>query len=161
VNTVVTTLPDHVRKGVGEALQEAVVDLVDLGLVAKQVHWTVVGPTFRSVHEQLDEVVATARRWADTLAERAVTLGVLPDGRRSALQEQSRVPQPELGWIPADRAVGHLVEVLDGVLGRMRARIAAAEADPVSQDLLVQVTGALEKSAWMWGASLAEVPPAS
>ena len=152
MNTVVTALPEDVRKAVGEALQEAVVDLVDLALVGKQVHWTVVGPTFRSVHEHLDEVVGTARRSADTLAERAVTLGVLPDGRRSALQEQSRLPQPPLAWMPADRVVGYLVDVLDQVVARMRQRIAAAEPDPVSQDLLVEVTGALEEHAWMWQA---------
>ena len=97
-------LPEDVRKTVGEALQGAVVDLVDLGLVAKQVHWTVVGAHFRSVHLQLDDVVATTRQYSDPLAERAVTIGVLPDGRSAALQEQSELSQPRLGWIPAGEA---------------------------------------------------------
>jgi starvation-inducible DNA-binding protein len=152
VNPTLTTLPDDVRKAVGEALQEAVVDLVGLALAAKQVHWTVVGPRFRSVHEQLDEVVATARAFADTLAERAVTLGVLPDGRPAALQEQSRLPQPALAWTATDQAVDYVVDVLEPLVGRMRDRIATAAVDPVSQDLLIQVTGALEKHAWMWRA---------
>ena len=152
MTSIESRLPELVRKDVGEALQGAVVDLVDLGLVAKQVHWTVVGPGFRTVHQQLDDLVATARQHTDTLAERAATIGVLPDGRALALREQSRVPQPDLRWIPADEAVALAVEALDGVVARMRDRIATAEEDAVSQDLLVQATGALEKQLWMWRA---------
>ncbi|MGY1721233.1 Dps family protein [Blastococcus sp. SYSU DS0552] len=145
-------LPEDVRKTVGEALQGAVVDLVDLGLVAKQVHWTVVGPHFRSVHLHLDDVVATTRQYSDALAERAVAIGVLPDGRSTALQEQSALSQPPLDWIPAGEAIGFLVRALDGVVARMRERIDATRDDPVSQDLVIEVTGALEKHLWMWQA---------
>ena len=145
-------LPEDVRKTVGEALQGAVVDLVDLGLVAKQVHWTVVGPHFRSVHLQLDDVVATTRQYTDTLAERAVAIGVLPDGRSTALQEQSDLSQPPLAWIPAGEAINVLVDALDEVVARMRERIDATRDDPVSQDLVIEVTGALEKHLWMWQA---------
>jgi starvation-inducible DNA-binding protein len=145
-------LPEDVRKTVGEALQGAVVDLVDLGLVAKQVHWTVVGPHFRSVHLQLDDVVATTRQYSDTLAERAVAIGVVPDGRSTALQEQSAVSQPPLAWIPAGEAIDFLVDALDEVVPRMRERIDATRDDPVSQDLVIEVTGELEKHLWMWRA---------
>ena len=149
---ITSRLPEDVRKTVGEALQGAVVDLIDLGLVAKQVHWTVVGRDFRSVHLQLDDVVATTREHSDSLAERAVTIGVLPDGRATALQEQSRLAQPPLGWIPATEATGFFVDAFDDVVGRMRERIDATRDDPVSQDLLIEVTGALEKHHWMWQA---------
>jgi starvation-inducible DNA-binding protein len=145
-------LPEDVRKTVGEALQGAVVDLVDLGLVAKQVHWTVVGREFRSVHLQLDDVVATARQYSDTLAERAVAIGVLPDGRATALLEQSGLPQPPLAWVPAGEAIGFFVRALDEVVERMRERIDGTRDDPVSQDLVIEVTGALEKHLWMWQA---------
>ena len=149
---VTSRLPEEVRKTVGEALQGAVVDLVDLGLIAKQVHWTVVGPRFRSVHLHLDDVVATTRQYSDALAERAVAIGVLPDGRSTALREQSDLPQPPLDRIAAGAAIDFLVQVLDGVVARMRARIDAAQEDPVSQDLVIEVTGALEKHLWMWQA---------
>ena len=145
-------LPEEVRKTVGEALQGALVDLVDLGLVAKQVHWTVVGPRFRSVHSHLDDVVATTRQYSDALAERAATIGVLPDGRSAALQEQSKLSQPPLAWIRADEAVGFLVQALDDVVARMRERIDETHDDPVSQDLVIEVTGVLEKHLWMWQA---------
>ena len=81
MSVVKSPLSEEDLKLVGEALQGALVDLVDLSLVAKQVHWNVVGPRFRSVHLQLDEVVSTARKHSDTVAERASAIGVTPDGR--------------------------------------------------------------------------------
>ena len=149
---VKSPLSDANLKTVSEALQGALVDLVDLGLVAKQVHWTVVGPHFRSVHLQLDDVVASTRQYSDVLAERAVAIGVLPDGRSTALQEQSGLSQPPLDWIPAGEAIDFLVDALDEVVARMRRRIDVTQEDPVSQDLVIEVTGALEKHLWMWQA---------
>jgi starvation-inducible DNA-binding protein len=93
--------PDDVRKTAGEALQGKVPDLIDLGLVGRQVHWTVVGRHFRTLHLQLDEVVATARTCQGTPAERAAAIGVLPDGRGENVHAESGVPQPRLEWIDA------------------------------------------------------------
>ncbi|RBL79441.1 DNA starvation/stationary phase protection protein, partial [Streptomyces cavourensis] len=43
MSVVKSPLSESDLKLVGEALQGALVDLVDLSLVAKQVHWNVVG----------------------------------------------------------------------------------------------------------------------
>ena len=56
----------------------------DLSLIGKQLHWTVVGPDFRPLHLQLDELVDSWRELSDTVAERAVALGVMPDGQAKA-----------------------------------------------------------------------------
>lgn len=153
MTVVRSPLPDADLKVVGEALQGALVDLVDLALVAKQVHWNVVGPRFRSVHLQLDEVVATARQHSDIVAERASALGVNPDGRAATVAAGSAIgPVPE-GWIQDDDAVRILVGALGAVIGRMRERVdATAEPDPVTQDLVIGLTADLEKHAWMFQA---------
>ncbi|MGY2079372.1 Dps family protein [Modestobacter sp. SYSU DS0657] len=148
-------LPEDVQKVTGEALQGAVVDLIDLSLVAKQVHWTLVGRNFRSIHLQLDDVVATAREYQDTAAERAAAIGVLPDGRTEALRATA-LPQPPVAWIHADDAIRYFVEVFEVVVSRMRERIEATEGDEVSQDLMIEITGALEKHWWMWQAEAAQ-----
>ena len=44
--------------------------MVDLSLQDKQLHWTVVGPLFRPLHLQIDELVEAWRELADTVAER-------------------------------------------------------------------------------------------
>ncbi len=107
------------------ALQGALVDLVDLSLVAKQVHWNVVGPRFRSVHLQLDEVVDIARTHSDTVAERASALGVSPDGRAATVAAGSGIGVVPTGWVKDTDAVGALVAALGAVITRMRERVGA------------------------------------
>lgn len=55
--TLETKFPAAQRQAVGSHLQSQLVELIDLGLQAKQAHWNVVGPPFRSVHHELDEMV--------------------------------------------------------------------------------------------------------
>ncbi|MCX5387198.1 Dps family protein [Streptomyces sp. NBC_00083] len=153
MSVVKSSLSDAQLKVVGSALQGALVDLVDLSLAAKQVHWNVVGPRFRSVHLQLDDVVATARQYSDTVAERAAALGVNPDGRAATVAGDSALGTVPEGWIKDSEAVEILVVALGRVVERMRERIAATdEPDPVSQDLLIALTAELEKHAWMFQA---------
>ncbi|WP_097274630.1 Dps family protein [Streptomyces sp. TLI_55] len=150
---VKSPLSDADLKTVAEALQGALVDLVDLALVAKQIHWNVVGPRFRSVHLQLDEVVDIARTHSDTVAERASALGVPPDGRAATVAAGSGIGAVSEGWIKDADAVGTLVDALGAVIGRMRERVAATgDADPVSQDLFIGITADLEKHHWMFQA---------
>ena len=49
--------------------------------MAKQAHWNLVGRQFHDVHLHLDELVDTARKYSDEVAERAAAIGVSPDGR--------------------------------------------------------------------------------
>ncbi|MFJ4479272.1 Dps family protein [Streptomyces xanthochromogenes] len=146
-------LSDADLKVVGDALQGALVDLVDLSLVAKQVHWNVVGPRFRSVHLQLDEVVDTARLHSDTVAERASAVGVSADGRAATVAKSSAIGTVPDGWIKDTDAVKVLVDGLGAIIARMRERIeATADPDPISQDILIGLTADLEKHAWMFQA---------
>ncbi|MEU6175944.1 DNA starvation/stationary phase protection protein [Streptantibioticus parmotrematis] len=152
--TVVTsTLSDEARKITGDALQGALVDLVDLSLVAKQVHWNIVGPRFRSVHLQLDEVVTTARTYADTVAERASAIGVSPDGRAETVAKSSALETVRDGWINDKDVVDYMIKALSAVIAKMRDRIQATDGpDLVSQDILIGLTADLEKHHWMFQA---------
>ncbi|MCB5910564.1 Dps family protein [Streptomyces pinistramenti] len=153
MSVVKSTLSEADRSVVGEALQGALVDLVDLSLVAKQVHWNVVGPRFRSIHLQLDDVVATARAHADTVAERSSAIGVTPDGRAVTVANTTGIKEVPDGWIKDVDAVTTLVAALSAVIGRMRQRIEVTDApDPVSQDILIGLTRDLEKHHWMFQA---------
>ncbi|KRD22566.1 MULTISPECIES: Dps family protein [unclassified Streptomyces] len=150
---VKSPLSDADLKIVSQALQGALVDLVDLSLVAKQVHWNVVGPRFRSVHLQLDEVVDVARAHSDTVAERASALGVSPDGRAATVASGSGIDAVAAGWVKDSDAIGTLVAALGAVITRMRERVAATgDADPVSQDIFIGITADLEKHHWMFQA---------
>ncbi|MGW1894630.1 Dps family protein [Streptomyces sp. NPDC002004] len=150
---VKSPLSETDQKTVGNALQGALVDLLDLSLVAKQVHWNIVGPRFRSVHLQLDEVVDTARLHSDTVAERAATLGIPPDGRAGTVAGTSGIGAVREGWVQDADAVSTLVDALGAVITRMRERIdATGDPDPVSQDIFIGITADLEKHHWMFQA---------
>lgn len=156
MSVVKSSLPEADLKLVGEALQGALVDLLDLSLVAKQVHWNIVGPRFRSVHLQLDEVVTTARTHSDTVAERAAAIGVTPDGRAATVAAQSAIGTVPDGWIKDTDAVRTLVDGLSAVIVRMRERISVTDKpDPITQDILIGLTADLEKHAWMFQAESA------
>ncbi|AQU66220.1 Dps family protein [Streptomyces niveus] len=156
MSVVKSSLPEADLKLVGEALQGSLVDLLDLSLVAKQVHWNIVGPRFRSVHLQLDEVVTTARNHSDTVAERAAAIGVTPDGRAGTVAAQSAIGTVADGWIKDTDAVRTLVDGLSAVIVRMRERIRVTDQpDPVTQDILIGLTADLEKHHWMFQAESA------
>ncbi|GAA3478265.1 DNA starvation/stationary phase protection protein [Streptomyces yanii] len=146
-------LPDREREIAGRALQATLVDLLDLSLVAKQAHWNLYGPRFRSIHLQLDEVVTSARLYADTVAERAAALGVSPDGRAATIAGTSGVPAFPSGWTKDVDTVEALVRTFSAVVERVRGRIEeTGSADAVTQDLLIGLTADLEKQSWMFQA---------
>ncbi|MGP4112063.1 Dps family protein [Streptomyces sp. 4N509B] len=150
---VKSSLPDTTVKLVGEALQGALVDLVDLSLVAKQTHWNILGARFRSIHLQLDDVVSTARAHADTVAERAATVGISPDGRAATVASHSGLPTAPEGWQQDVDAIRGMVAALAAVVARMRERLESiGDTDLVTQDVLVQITKDLEKHHWMFQA---------
>lgn len=133
-----------------EALQATLIELLDLSLAAKQAHWNVVGPHFRSVHRQLDDVVAVARKHADVVAERAVALGGNPDGRpETVIRERcgDAMPSGHLSDGDAVRTIATRIRMAgEQIRQDMRA---TEEPDPPTQDLLNSVLQDLEEQAWM------------
>ncbi|MER5378138.1 DNA starvation/stationary phase protection protein [Streptomyces sp. NPDC002553] len=153
MTVVKSPLPEPDRQVTFDALQSTLVDLLGLSLIGKQAHWNIVGPRFRSIHLQLDEVVATTRTYSDTVAERAAALGLPPDGRPETIASAFTLPAPKDGWVRDEDVVQVISETLGAAIGRLRERISATEtADPVTQDLLIAITADLEKQRWMFEA---------
>ncbi|MFI6934879.1 Dps family protein [Streptomyces sp. NPDC050287] len=153
MTVVKSTIPESARQVVGDALQSTLVDLLGLSLIGKQAHWNLVGPRFRSIHLQLDEVVSASRDFSDTVAERSAALGLPPDGRPETIASAFTLPSPKDGWVRDTDVVEVMVESLEAAIGRLRERIEATEkADPVTQDLLIGITAELEKQRWMFDA---------
>ena len=153
MTVVRSTLPEPARRVAGEALQSTLVDLLGLSLIGKQAHWNIVGPRFRSIHLQLDEVVSVARTYADDVAERAAALGLPPDGRPETIAAAYTLPGPKEGWLRDTEVVQLVQEALESAIERLRERVTAtAEPDPMTQDLLIGITRELEKQRWMFDA---------
>lgn len=146
-------LEDTARDTAGTLLQDTLVDLVDLSLVAKQAHWNLVGRQFHDIHLHLDELVQTARSYTDAVAERAAAIGVSPDGRAGTVAKSSSVPEFPHGWVSDRDAVKKIFDATDTVVDRLRPRIARAGAvDTLTEDLLISAGRELEKARWMWQA---------
>jgi starvation-inducible DNA-binding protein len=147
---ITSPLSPDAKKIVGECLQGALIDLIDLSLIAKQAHWNLIGRHFRSLHLQLDDIVEVARRHMDVVAERAITIGVNPDGRCATVARDSSLQQLDYGYIEDARVVSSFTDILDGINKRMRERVGqTAETDPVTQDLLIEAAQDLEQQHWM------------
>jgi starvation-inducible DNA-binding protein len=150
MSTITGPLNDSDKKIVGECLQGALVDLVDLSLLAKQAHWNLMGRNFRSLHLQLDDIVAIARKHMDEVAERAISIGVNPDGRAGTVARETQLKQFPGGYIQDSEVVEVFTELLDGINRRMRERIEKTdESDQVTQDLLIEAAQDLEQQHWM------------
>jgi starvation-inducible DNA-binding protein len=140
----------HEREGVGHELQTTLQELVDLSLIGKQLHWAVVGPHFRSLHLQLDEMVDSWRDLADTVAERAVALGYVPDGQARAVAAGSQLTPLERGSIEDHAVVWELTHRITKVAEQARTRMdRMGDIDLASQDVLIEVVRKLEEQQWM------------
>jgi starvation-inducible DNA-binding protein len=131
-------------------LQAVLTDLIELSLQSKQAHWNVVGPNFRDLHLQLDELVDLARVGSDTIAERMRALGAPPDGRSATAAGMNTLP----AFPPGEQ---HTTIVARLVLGSAPAAVstmrgihdAVDAADPSTSDLLHELIAGLEKHTWV------------
>jgi starvation-inducible DNA-binding protein len=147
----------HAREAVAHELQSTMQELVDLSLIGKQLHWAVVGHTFRPVHQQLDELVASWRDLADVVAERAVALGYVPDGQARAVAAGSPLSPVAPDAIENHALVRAITDRVAQVSESARERMdRLAELDVVSQDVLIGVVRALEQQQWMLRAQLSD-----
>jgi starvation-inducible DNA-binding protein len=153
--THLPSIDPHLRGEAGRELQATLLDLVDLALTGKQLHWSVVGPNFRALHLQLDELVDSWHDLADTVAERAVAIGTFPDGQAGAVAARSLARPLEPAAIEDHVVVRDLAHRIAEVSELVRARMdRMADLDAASQDVLIEVVRALEEQQWMVRAQL-------
>jgi starvation-inducible DNA-binding protein len=148
------------QQAVAVDLQGTLVDLLDLTLIGKHLHWNVEGRHFRSVHHELD--VDAWRNLSDEVAERAVAIGASPDGQAETIAGATQL-EPLPGGHLSDRQVLRAIgDRVGAVAVRARERIDRVdEIDPVTGDLLIHVAATLEKQLWMIRAQTTESGPAA
>jgi starvation-inducible DNA-binding protein len=132
-------------------LQTVLMDLIDLSLQGKQAHWNVVGPLFRTLHLELDELVEDVRKGADEVAERIRALEVAADGRAGIVARQSGIPSLPEGVIGDCDVLCRVSEQLAAAAARCRASIERlGGTDKATEDILIGVVKDLEKHLWMF-----------
>lgn len=153
ITTVRSTLDAGAQQAVTARLQPMLVDLIELSLTGKQLHWNIVGSNFKAIHEHLDELVDAYRAWSDDVAERLTSVGVSPDGRVQRVAGDSpEDPAPE-AWASQEAVIATMTDRVEAVALRTRERLEGlGEIDLASEDLLIQILDGLEKQLWMLSA---------
>ena len=146
------SLSDHERHDVANQLQATLVDLIDLSLVGKQLHWNVTGGHFRSLHLMLVELIDSWRLHSDTIAERISALGLCADGRAATVAADSEIQTIHDGPVKDSEVISALTERLGVAIAKLNERRErVGEIDPTSEDLLIAVAQTLEENHWMLG----------
>ncbi|WP_314457525.1 DNA starvation/stationary phase protection protein [uncultured Actinomyces sp.] len=130
-------------------LQRVLTDLIALELVGKQIHWNVVGPNFRDIHLNLDDVVDIAREGSDEVAERMRAINAVPDGRPGTIAAATTVPAAPEGEILTSEGVAYIVSAIEAVVATLRGVDEDVDAeDPTSSGIVEDLIGKLEQQAW-------------
>jgi starvation-inducible DNA-binding protein len=140
---------------VAELLQKALSRYNDLHLTLKHVHWNVVGPSFIGVHEMIDPQVELVRGYADEVAERIAALGKSPKGTPGAIIKDRTWDDYSVDRDTVQAHLAALDLVYTGVIEDTRKGIDRLEdLDLVSQDMMIDHAGQLEKFQWFVRAHL-------
>ena len=130
-------------------LQRVLTDLIALELVGKQIHWNVVGPNFRDIHLNLDDVVDIAREGSDEVAERMRAINAVPDGRPGTIAAATTVPAAPEGEILTSEGVAYIVSAIEAVVATLRGVDEDVDSeDPTSSGIVEDLIGKLEQQAW-------------
>lgn len=138
------------RERIGEVLVARLADALDLQSQTKQAHWNAIGPNFIALHELFDVIAGEIALQADTLAERAVTLGAWAPGSSRAVAKASSLPDLAGGRRDGLAFAADLADRLGRHAGQLRDAIEVAEkeGDAVSADLFTQMAAEVEKRLW-------------
>ena len=140
---------------IADLLQKQLSTYNDLHLTLKHVHWNVVGPNFIGVHEMIDPQVELVRGYADDVAERIAALGKSPQGTPGAILKDRTWDDYSVDRDTVQAHLAALDLVYTGVIEDTRKCIDTLEdLDLVSQDMLIDHAGELEKFQWFVRAHL-------
>ena len=149
-------VPKSTRESLIKLLNARLADALDLQMQSKQAHWNVKGPNFIGLHELFDDVAEAIVEYVDTIAERAVILGGVAEGRVGDVAKATGLPE-----YPGDIKTGKdHVDALSTALATfgkaVREAIGQAEelGDADTADLFTEVSRGVDKYLWFVEAHL-------
>lgn len=131
-------------------LNQALAELIDLQLQAKQAHWNVKGPNFIALHELFDTIAADAAAFADSVAERIAALGGQVEGTINVVGRRTTLPSYPVEIVAGRDHVDALSTSMAGVGKTIRDSIGRADEldDADTADLFTEVSRELDKKLW-------------
>ena len=144
------TLSQNARNKSAALLNRQLAAAIDLHAQVKQAHWNVRGGQFIGLHELFDGIASSVEDWSDLLAERAGALGSAAEGTIQMAAERSHLPPYPLNIAPGKVHVAALSAALAAFGGETRSAIdeSATLGDPVTSDILTEITRAADQALW-------------
>lgn len=143
-------LSEQTRIHVVGLLNQALADLIDLQLQAKQAHWNVKGPNFIALHELFDGVAADAAGFADSVAERIAALGGQAEGTISVVGSRTTLPaypvEITAGRDHVDALSTSMARVGKSIRGAIDRATELGDAD--TGDLFTEISRGLDQKLW-------------
>ncbi|WP_205601319.1 DNA starvation/stationary phase protection protein [Virgibacillus sp. YIM 98842] len=134
-----------------------VANLGVLNVKLHQYHWHVQGPHFFTLHDKFEELYNEADTYFDELAERVLSIGETPYSTLGEFLEHASISEQTYDKSLSDR---QMVENLVGDYRTIRdittkaIEIADKEGDAVTEDLMTDYKGSIDKNIWMLQAYL-------
>ncbi|MFC6791235.1 DNA starvation/stationary phase protection protein [Methylobacterium komagatae] len=145
---------DGMRKDVA-ALQQTLTELQQLQLQTKQAHWNASGTLYYPLHLLLQEHYEGLSKYADTIAERLLAIGVSADGRANTIVKTSGVPEIPGGFLDDAQILVWFTNAYKRVGEEVHAAIKTTEdVDPTTSNLLQEVEHGIAKYQWQMRAQL-------
>ncbi len=145
---------DGLKKDVA-ALQQTLTELQQLQLQTKQAHWNASGTLYYPLHLLLQEHYEGLSKYADTIAERLLAVGVSADGRANTIVKTSGVPEIPGGFLDDAQILAWFTNAYKRVGEEVHAAIKATEdVDPTTSNLLQEVEHGIAKYQWQMRAQL-------
>jgi len=132
-----------------KTLQDLLANCIDLSLLFKHCHWNAKGTMFKPLHDFLDEVYERLVKTSDDIAERMVALDYPASGLISQISASSAMKTLPLKFISCPDIVSELTTRLSSLCEMFNKAIKTTESDPVTSNMLQDMTHTLEKSLWM------------
>lgn len=143
-------LKANAKSAVIDVLNARLADAIDLGLITKQAHWNLKGPTFIAVHEMLDPMRALIDGHVDIIAERIAQLDGIALGTSQVVAKATSLdPYPtDIRKVPDHLAA--LAERYGRLANQVREDIDATDeaGDADSADILTAFSRDLDKNLW-------------
>jgi|SRR5690625_31317 len=144
-----------------EVLNQLVADLYTMRVIVHQTHWYMRDQGFLYYHPLLDEFIDDIDDQVDEIAERLVTLDGKPYSTLQNFHEHTQLEEIEGTFdYTIKEQLTRLVENYKKIADTLEkgAQISDKEGDLVSQDILLDTKGAVDKRIWMIQGDLGSAP---
>jgi starvation-inducible DNA-binding protein len=132
-----------------ETLQDLLYNSIDMTLAFQKCHWNVKGTMFKPMHDFLGQGYDMMDEIVDELAERIATLDSPADGSPGEVAAQSALDALATKFMQSESILNELAARLSTLIDKFNAAISDTANDPVTSNMLQDMTHKLEKYHWM------------